>query len=215
MQTLKREITQVPPAINNEFPFDSDWTLCYHDEEPDDEMLILEKISTHIYKGWLLYIPLLISLTFAVVSSRLPIKISAFIIFAYILYRCIYGIKVRTSQQMRFDRKEGAVIYPLYNEGRIIEQTEPFDKAPFFIKEGTEFEPQTLYLGYSDEPDRNVIVSRFDACKTWSFLVWYMDRNRPLPSGTVFDRYREKDNKRREDEGFPKPLYPSLTSDIR
>ena len=36
-----------------------------------------------------------------------------------------------------------------------------------------------------------------------------MDKNRPLPPGTAFDPYREKDFERRKAEGFPKPLYPS------
>ncbi len=43
----------------------------------------------------------------------------------------------------------------------------------------------------------------------WSFMVWYMDRNRPLPPGTAFDAYRKKDFERRKTAGFPKPLYPS------
>ena len=43
----------------------------------------------------------------------------------------------------------------------------------------------------------------------WSFMVWYMDKNRPLPPGTAFDPYRKKDFERRKAEGFPKPLYPS------
>ncbi len=43
----------------------------------------------------------------------------------------------------------------------------------------------------------------------WSFMVWYMDKNRPLPPGTAFDPYRKNDFERRKAEGFPKPLYPS------
>ncbi|WP_438710223.1 hypothetical protein ACSTS3_14125 [Aquimarina muelleri] len=43
----------------------------------------------------------------------------------------------------------------------------------------------------------------------WSFMVWYMDKNRPLPPGTAFDEYRQQDFERRKEEGFPKPLYPS------
>jgi hypothetical protein len=43
----------------------------------------------------------------------------------------------------------------------------------------------------------------------WSFMVWYMDKNRPLPPGSAFDPYRENDYLRRKEEGFPKPLYPS------
>ena len=43
----------------------------------------------------------------------------------------------------------------------------------------------------------------------WSFIVWYMDKNRPLPPGEAFDPYRKKDFQRRKSEGFPPPLYPS------
>ena len=45
--------------------------------------------------------------------------------------------------------------------------------------------------------------------RDWSFMVWYMDRNRPLPPGEAFDRYRDRDFQRRKAEGFPPPLYPS------
>ena len=44
----------------------------------------------------------------------------------------------------------------------------------------------------------------------WSFMVWYMDKNRPLPPGTGFDPYRKNDFERRKAEGFPKPLYQSF-----
>ncbi len=45
--------------------------------------------------------------------------------------------------------------------------------------------------------------------KLWSFYVWYMDKNRPLPPGSAFDPYRQADFERRKAEGFPKPLYRS------
>ncbi|CAA0214435.1 hypothetical protein ACE1MK_15610 [Tenacibaculum maritimum] len=55
-----------------------------------------------------------------------------------------------------------------------------------------------LYTFYGSEP-----------YKDWSFYVWYMDKNRPLPPGTAFDAYRERDFERRKKLGFPKPLYGS------
>lgn len=45
--------------------------------------------------------------------------------------------------------------------------------------------------------------------ETLSFYVWYMDKNRPLPPGTAFDPYRQKDFERRKAERFLKPLYRS------
>lgn len=45
--------------------------------------------------------------------------------------------------------------------------------------------------------------------QSWSYFVWYMDRNRPLPPGDALDPYRQRDYERRKAEGFPPPLYPS------
>ena len=52
-------------------------------------------------------------------------------------------------------------------------------------------------------------MSYGDPYEYWSFMVWYMDKNRPLPPCRSFDPYREKDFLRRQAEGFPPPLYPS------
>lgn len=49
-----------------------------------------------------------------------------------------------------------------------------------------------------------------DPKQDWSFYVWYMDKNRPLPPGTAFDAYRDEDFERRKNEGFPPPLFKSL-----
>ena len=52
-------------------------------------------------------------------------------------------------------------------------------------------------------------LSHSDIYAFWEFVVWYMDKNRPLPPDTAFDPYREADFQRRKAEGFPKPLYKS------
>ena len=54
-------------------------------------------------------------------------------------------------------------------------------------------------------------MGSMDAYKDLSILTWYMDKNRPLPPGSAFDPYRQKDFERRKAEGFPPPLYPSET----
>lgn len=52
-------------------------------------------------------------------------------------------------------------------------------------------------------------ISYDDPYEEWSLYVWYMDKNRPLPPGTAFDAYRDKDFERRKKLGFPRPLYTS------
>lgn len=49
----------------------------------------------------------------------------------------------------------------------------------------------------------------WDPISKWSLYVWYMDKNRPLPPGTAFDEFRDKDFERRKTEGFPPPLFKS------
>ena len=53
-------------------------------------------------------------------------------------------------------------------------------------------------------------IVNFHPLNFWSFMVWYMDKNRPLPPGDAFDEFRERDFQRRKAEGFPSPLYPSF-----
>ena len=48
-----------------------------------------------------------------------------------------------------------------------------------------------------------------DTARTWSFYIWYLDKNRPLPPGDLLDPFREEDFKRRKADGFPPPLFCS------
>lgn len=45
------------------------------------------------------------------------------------------------------------------------------------------------------------------------FVIWFMDRNRPLPPGEIFDIYRLRDYERRKSEGFRPPLFPASIND--
>lgn len=44
-----------------------------------------------------------------------------------------------------------------------------------------------------------------------SYLSLFMDRNRPLPEGSEFDRFREEDNARRDKSGNQPPLFEDLS----
>jgi len=48
-----------------------------------------------------------------------------------------------------------------------------------------------------------------DTARTWSFYIWYLDKNRPLPPGDMLDPFREEDFQRRKTAGFPPPLFCS------
>ena len=65
------------------------------------------------------------------------------------------------------------------------------------------------FVSSKEKPRVGGIITELKVDQYWAFTVWYMDKNRPLPPGTAFDAYREKDFERRKAAGFPKPLYSS------
>ncbi|MCD9615081.1 hypothetical protein LVK10_14440, partial [Tenacibaculum maritimum] len=68
---------------------------------------------------------------------------------------------------------------------------------------------QLNFVSSKKKPRVGGIIAHNLVEENWSFMVWYMDKNRPLPPGSAFDAYREQDYQRRKAAGFPKPLYPS------
>ncbi len=131
------------------------------------------------------------------------------------LFMIIKGIfKPKKNMQLCLDRLEGTITYPA-----------PFFGKPLtgaFNKLVVVFAVSGAIDGYSPQEYLKAVNTfrprKLDVLKTlsfenpyneWSLYVWYMDKNRPLPPGTAFDAYRQKDFERRKALGFPKPLYPS------
>ncbi|WP_314286608.1 hypothetical protein [Capnocytophaga sputigena] len=66
-----------------------------------------------------------------------------------------------------------------------------------------------VFYHYNGITGTSISAGDYIPIRNWSFIVWYMDKNRPLPPGEAFDPYREKDFHRRKAEGFLPPLYKS------
>ncbi len=126
----------------------------------------------------------------------------------------VYGIFVKKNYKIfELNRLEGLVTYPdnffrppLKGKFKdlkvVIAITGSIDGYVDreYLKFVNTFKPRKIDLLYTFYGDPK---------KDWSLYVWYMDKNRPLPPGTAFDPYRQKDFERRKNEGFPRPLYPS------
>ncbi|WP_103866719.1 hypothetical protein [Aquimarina sp. I32.4] len=130
------------------------------------------------------------------------------------LFLTAYGLfGNKRHQKIILDRKNGMITYPDTFFRKPLTGKFKDLKVVFSVTGGD---------GYSSSEDLkfiNTFRPRFIAGNktiaygkpdvTWSFYVWYMDKNRPLPLGDIFDPYRDKDFERRKAEGFPPPLYPS------
>ena len=66
-----------------------------------------------------------------------------------------------------------------------------------------------VFYHYNGITGTSISAGDYIPIRNWSFIVWYMDKNRNLPPGEAFDPYREKDFHRRKAEGFLPPLYKS------
>jgi len=127
----------------------------------------------------------------------------------------IYGFTVdKTNKRLILDRLNGTISYPdLFYlpalKGKfkdltvVISVSGDIDGMPGreYLKFVNTFKPRKLDLLRT--------ITYEDPYEEWSFYVWYMDKNRPLPPGSAFDPYRQQDFERRKREGFPKPLYKS------
>ena len=122
----------------------------------------------------------------------------------YIIYNFTHPKKI-----LILDRLNGIITFPGFLYGKAI--TMPFEEVLAEVRGGYGAGSPTLAI-----LRKNKLTStsydfdlQYEPLKSWSFMVWYMDKNRPLPPGEIFDPYRQKDYERRKKEGFPKPLYQS------
>ncbi|OEK09830.1 hypothetical protein A8C32_09980 [Flavivirga aquatica] len=107
------------------------------------------------------------------------------------------------------NRKDSTITFPGSFWDKNI--TMPFSNVIFHFSTGGE-NAIGAYMLQIVRPTNHTfrIYSHGDDCyESISLIVWYMDKNRPLPPGTAFDPYRDADFERRKAEGFPPPLYPS------
>jgi len=109
-----------------------------------------------------------------------------------------------------FNREDGLVTFPgfLWDENI----TMPIKNIIFRISGpgGTGGSAFKLQIQRPDKFKTKYFSSLGNNCyQDLSFVLWYMDKNRPLPPGDAFDEYRDQDFERRKVAGFPQPLFHS------
>lgn len=175
----------------------------------DDEVFIYDDSGIN-YGELVIWSACLIPLVYVLITNwenEIAIVRNAWMIvmlmFLYLILRCFRDVRKRFV----FNRLTGEVTYPgiLWFTTR----THSFNDTSFVsYKEGFR---SSIPDGLAIRRARlsHCIFTYTNPYTIYSFLVWYMDKNRTLPKGSAFDAYREKDYLRRKAAGFPDPLYPS------
>ncbi len=129
------------------------------------------------------------------------------------IFFTIYGISMPKKEHI-LNRRDGLITMTGFLWQPNI--TMDFNKAEFAYSTGGENAVGAFMLEVI-RPNKWQTFDLFtmsggDCYEDMSFIVWYMDRNRPLPPNEEFDAFRQADYERRKAAGFPKPLYPSRIS---
>lgn len=134
-----------------------------------------------------------------------PVSSGAFILAPFILL-----VSQLFAHKRRFvlDRMNGTVTFPRHLF--FPRCTVPFSKVIPGYSKGTMNLAFRFCFLHPRTKAAIPVLADYDS-DWWPFYVLYMDKNRPLPQGEVFDPYREKDFLRRKAAGFPKPIYPSIS----
>ena len=112
-------------------------------------------------------------------------------------------------KELILNREEGTISMPCaFKKENVVISFEEGDGIVKFTAGGGAA-PDVYLVFFTKNRKKGGHLSHSDIYAFWEFVVWYMDKNRPLPPGTAFDPYREADFQRRKAEGFPKPLYKS------
>ena len=112
-------------------------------------------------------------------------------------------------KELILNREEGSISMPCaFKKENVVISFEEGDGIVKFTAGGGAA-PDVYLVFLHKNRKKGGHLSHSDIYAFWDFVVWYMDKNRPLPPGTAFDPYREADFQRRKAEEFPKPLYKS------
>ena len=172
----------------------------------DDQFFIMNNSvalgNFHLYIGLVLFLVALF-LFGEGTNTEITLSASSLLIFSfYIIYNFTHPKKI-----LILDRLNGIITFPGFLYGKAI--TMPFEEVLAEVRGGYGAGMATLALLHQNKLTAYSAILESTPLQSWSFMVWYMDKNRPLPPGTAFDPYREADFQRRKAEGFPKPLYKS------
>lgn len=177
----------------------------------DDEYMVgytATKLAPLIVGGVMLLL-LIISLTHDIHNWSTEKIILTAIFGFFLVFSVIYYFTMPKNESI-YNRKDGTITFDNLLWGKDV--TIPFKNVIFSFSTGGVNGISAYLLQIVRPKNHTFSLSATygnDCYESISGITWYMDKNRPLPPGSAFGPYRQKDFERRKAEGFPPPLYPS------
>ncbi len=214
---VDKQITEEPSSLNKSIYINGDkkknnWIL----NEDNIYINVDDKAAPLMYGSiaWVLTFVFICSFYW---NNKLdPFEVFLFFLFSILaIFQTIYYFTTPKKEEI-LNRRDGLITMPgLFWKNNI---TMPFKDCLFAYSTGGEdgtgaYNLQVIRPAESRfSTFAEFSLGQAHCYKSMSFICWYMDKNRPLPPGTAFDAYRERDYQRRKAAGFPRPLYPGITT---
>ncbi|SFZ81577.1 hypothetical protein [Tenacibaculum maritimum] len=205
MEYLKKIIRVKPREITREdIESSNDFT-----EEASD-LYYREKITARGWMSWIIGIILVLMSLIGLVSDDVVVVMGMLMSFGLPgVLTIIYGFVAPIKYQI-YDRMNGIItVTRVFRSSVAIPFSSGYGLKGYSNTSPGVISAQLNFVSSKKKPRVGGIIAHHLVEENWSFMVWYMDKNRPLPPGSAFDAYREQDYQRRKAAGFPKPLYPS------
>ncbi|MFL0067704.1 hypothetical protein V2605_03145 [Tenacibaculum maritimum] len=205
MEYLKKIIIVKPREIKTEY-IESNNNFI---EEASD-LYYREKRTARGWMSWIIGIILVLMSLIGLVSDDVVVVMGMLMSFGLPgVLTIIYGFVAPIKYQI-YDRMNGIItVTRAFRSSVAIPFSSGYGLKGYSNTSPGVISAQLNFVSSKKKPRVGGIIAHHLVEDSWSFMVWYMDKNRPLPPGSAFDAYREQDYQRRKAAGFPKPLYPS------
>ncbi|CAA0203996.1 Probable transmembrane hypothetical protein [Tenacibaculum maritimum] len=205
MEYLKKTIIVKPREIKREY-IESNNNF----REEASDLYYREKRTARGWMSWIIGIFLVLMSLIGLVSDDVVVVMGMLMSFGLSgVLTIIYGFVAPIKYQI-YDRMNGIItVTRVFRSSVAIPFSSGYGLKGYSNTSPGVISAQLNFVSSKKKPRVGGIIAHNLVEESWSFMVWYMDKNRPLPPGSAFDAYREQDYQRRKAAGFPKPLYPS------
>ncbi|MFL0147346.1 hypothetical protein V2598_03320, partial [Tenacibaculum maritimum] len=178
--------------------------------EETSDLYYRVKITARGWMSWIIGIILVLMSLIGLVSDDVVVVMGMLMSFGLSgVLTIIYGF-VAPIKYLVYDRMNGIItVTRAFRSSVAIPFSSGYGLKGYSNTSPGVISAQLNFVSSKKKPRVGGIITHNLVEENWSFMVWYMDKNRPLPPGSAFDAYREQDYQRRKAAGFPKPLYPS------
>ncbi|CAA0221124.1 hypothetical protein [Tenacibaculum maritimum] len=205
MEYLKKTIIVKPREIKREY-IESNNNF----REEASDLYYREERTARGWMSWIIGIFLVLMSLIGLVSDDVVVVMGMLMSFGLSgVLTIIYGF-VAPIKYLVYDRMNGIItVTRAFRSSVAIPFSSGYGLKGYSNTSPGVISAQLNFVSSKKKPRVGGIIAHNLVEESWSFMVWYMDKNRPLPPGSAFDAYREQDYQRRKAAGFPKPLYPS------